>query len=300
MEREDTRDTPNSPALFLPIFASRPRLDVSSMPEEFLHFSIGFVVALMIALAAWKRGSLGVSGLWATLAIGTIIFSLGGLLASIALVVFFLSSTLLSHMPSRGGQHPEQPSRNWLQVFANGGVPAFACMLFTVRPELREQATLLFFGALATSTADTWATEVGTRFGGIPRDVLTGKPRAIGASGGVSILGLLASAAGAMLIGVLSSLRLPESSTCQLQGLPSFPAIAIAGIVGALFDSAFGSLIQAKYRCPVCGAEIEEPRHCNARAIRKSGLAGIGNNAVNLISAFLGGVLAIEILDLLL
>ena len=61
----------------------------------------------------------------------------------------------------------------------------------------------LWLGAFAAAAADTWATEIGTRFGGTPRLVTTGRKVPRGTSGGVSGAGLLGALAGALAVGAL-------------------------------------------------------------------------------------------------
>ena len=52
-----------------------------------------------------------------------------------------------------------------------------------------------FAGAIAAASADTWATEIGTLSPANPVSIATLRPVQTGMSGGVSILGIAASAA---------------------------------------------------------------------------------------------------------
>ncbi len=269
------------------------------MPESVVRIILGILLSVLIALIAHRRGALSTSGAMATVVVGTIIFGIGGLLPALLLIAFFISSSLLSHLPTHGGGRAEHPKRTWKQVLANGGIPCLSMILLAIRPDLREEATLLFLGSLATSTADTWATEIGTRFGGIPRDLFTWKQRPVGESGGISAIGLLASAFGAIAIASLGLLQLPFSYSCQLQGLKAFPAVAFAGFVGALLDSALGSKFQLRYRCNVCANVVEVSNHCGLHANRISGIPVLGNNGVNLLSTTIGAIICIEFLAFL-
>jgi uncharacterized protein (TIGR00297 family) len=170
-------------------------------------------------------------------------------------------------------------------------------LLLWMRPDLREQATLFFFGSLATATADTWATEVGTRFGRNPKNVLTFQPIATGASGGVTILGLLASLGGAALIGLLSEVSFPWSRICELHGSPSFLWITIAGFVGALLDSILGSTLQASYHCGVCNSVTEARSHCGQVTNRNAGVPLLDNSGVNLVTTLWGGLISLSFLS---
>jgi uncharacterized membrane protein len=72
---------------------------------------------------------------------------------------------------------------------------------------------------------------------------------------------------------------------CTLAGLCAF--------VGVMIDSILGSLIQVKYKCPVCEEITEKPEHCGAPTQKYSGVSFVNNNAVNLISTAVSAALAI-------
>ncbi len=253
---------------------------------------IAFFVALIISLSAYKLRMLSLSGMIAAAIIGGIIFTFGGISASVLLVFFFLSGSLLSRLNhfltpdlKRRGD-----SRNWKQVLCNGGIPALAMIVIALRHDLREEISLLFLGALATATADTWATEIGTRFGKKFYNVFTFKPAKKDLSGGVSLIGIFASIAGAFIIAVISLIRfLDTDPLCGLVLVKVIPVITIAGTCGALLDSIIGATIQAKYKLP--DGNITEVR--SEGAVLHSGIRFIGNNSTNLIATLWGGVIAI-------
>ncbi|NIQ60053.1 MAG: DUF92 domain-containing protein, partial [Gammaproteobacteria bacterium] len=113
-----------------------------------------------------------------------------GLGAAVILVLFFVSSSALSRLPDGAEARRVRDAR---QVLANGSVAAVAAALMGWSPV----AAQAFLGAVAAAAADTWATEIGVRFGGEPRSILSLRRRSPGTSGAVSPLGLLAGAAGA-------------------------------------------------------------------------------------------------------
>ena len=266
-------------------------------PAE-LILAIG--LATTIALVARKLRLLDAGGAVAAFFIGSIIFYAGGLLASVILILFFVTSSLLTRLPRTSsvrleeeGKHP----RNWLQAVANGGAPALAMLVLLFRPDLREETTAFFLGAIACATADTWATEIGTRYGGRVYHIVTLREHVPGASGGVTGRGLLASLLGALLIGLLSRLSLPYSYLCELQMSPSIAIATVAGFAGALIDSVLGATVQERFQCTVCGVYTERPVHCGAQAIRIGGIRRVSNDVVNAISCFWSGILALGLLS---
>ncbi len=265
-------------------------MDLSVGSTAYLIFA--FAAALIISFIAYKLRMLSLSGMIAATFIGGSIFAFGGISASVLLMTFFLSGSLLSRL-----NHPLTPSfkrrgdrRNWKQVLCNGVNPAIAVIIIALRHDLREEISLLFLGALATATADTWATEIGTRFSKKTYNIFTFQPITKGLSGGVSLIGILASIIGAFVIAAISLIKFADTDLlCGLVLVKVIPVITISGFCGALLDSIIGATIQAKYKLP--DGTITEVK--TDGAVLHSGISFIGNNATNLIATLWGGVIAI-------
>ncbi len=252
-----------------------------------MNFILGYGGALIISIISYRMKALAFSGAIAAFIVGGTIFGFGGWSASIELIAFFMSGSLLSKLNQ---QHTGK--RDWRQVAANGVIPMLSVLLLYFRHDLREEATLLFLGALATTTADTFATEIGIRFGKKTFDILTFEPSTKGLSGGVSIVGLIASIFGALLIALLSFYQ-PDTDggLCGLVFVKVIPVVTIAGFCGAFIDSIIGAKFQAKYRAS--SGEVIESDESGAKLI--NGLSLIGNNATNLIASIIGALVAVGI-----
>ena len=146
-----------------------------------------------------------------------------------------------------------------------------------------------YVGALATATADTWATELGVFSPQQPRLITTGKPVPVGTSGGVTSLGTGASAAGAFFLGVVFWLL----QRCH-RAYSTLPLIAfMSGLLGSLFDSLLGATIQAVYYCPACDKETERQVHsCGTETQLRRGLHWMNNDVVNFLATLVGGLVA--------
>src|SRR5690606_972928 len=114
----------------------------------------------------------------------------------------------------------------------------------------------LFVGIMATVTADTWATELGTLSKQPPRLITTGRMVGTGTSGGVSGLGTLVSLLGGLCIGLPAGLLSPA-----LTPLLGTIAGMSAGLAGSLFDSLLGATVQQIYYCDTCQKETESKIH---------------------------------------
>ena len=235
------------------------------------------VISIGIFSLAWKQKSLSTSGAISGFLMGIIIFGSGGWPWIIPLVFFFISASILSHL-----HHKPYSHRNILQILANGGVGTLFAIIyfFTNFPP----AIVLYLGAIGAATADTWATEIGFYSKSQPRLILSKKIVARGVSGGVTFLGTLGSAMGALIIGILGE------EILHLNDL-LFP-LTIAGLTGSLVDSILGRFIQAQFKCIQCGNQTEDRYHCNNKTKLIFGSKWIGNDMVNFINTIVGAFVA--------
>ena len=268
--------------------------------EIIITLAFGLAGSLLIAGMAYRKGSLSKSGAIAAVVLGTTMFAVGSVAWFGTLIIFFLSSSLLSKMNRGKKQEAEQHyekigGRDAGQVLANGGVPLIAALAYAFSPQVFWWH--LFPGSLAAVNADTWATELGALSRSRPRSILSGKRVLPGTSGGVTLAGFGASLAGGGMIGlsafVLSSFGGMDTSFVERTagGLLQITAVcAIAGLLGSLADSSLGASLQANYQCQVCGRQVEVPRHCNRLAQHIRGWRMLRNDQVNVTAAMIGGL----------
>lgn len=256
-----------------------------------MNWLIGVVGASAVAGAAYWKRSLTGSGLIAAILMGTIYYGAGSLFWFGTLLLFFITSTLLSKYRQAAKSDLEKSyaktgRRDAGQVFANGGIGMVLCLIHFLYPH--EVWRLLFIGVMATVTADTWATEVGSLSRKDPRSILNRQVLPAGTSGGVSWLGSFAAAAGGVVIGSgawwfgMWSGMAPQFTIYAAAGLAG-------GLAGAFADSLMGATVQRMYRCSVCGRQVEVTKHCGQPAVRAGGWHWVTNDAVNGISSVIGG-----------
>ena len=257
---------------------------------------IGFCVAGAISLPAWRFRALDGWGAVAALAMGTIFFGLGGMFPSIALVLFFVSGSILSALPGKQKvlTGDESRGRSWKQVVANGFVATILILAASIWTAHHNTLLIIAVASIAAAAADSWSTEIGTRYGGDARDILSGKKVSAGVSGGVSLLGLVASVCGGLFVAA-SSIYLPEASHVRM-----LLTITLSAILGAVCDSILGSSVQAKYRCDVCGELTESANHCGGHALLVKGKELVDNNVVNFAATAISAFFCAVVLDFLL
>lgn len=256
----------------------------------------GLVFSIGIAALAYWRGSLSPSGAAAALVVGTFTFGLGGRAWGVLLALFFVTSSVLSHFKeaekraTADEKFAKGHRRDAGQVLANGGLGALLALLSAIVPVTAvptERWFHLFVGVMATVTADTWATELGTLSPRPPRLITNGRVVEVGTSGGISPLGTGISLLGGLLIGLVAGL---------LSGGPTWVitlAGALGGLVGSLFDSLLGATVQQIYYCDVCRKETERKVHRGSHPTRPlRGWSWMNNDVVNLLSSVVGGIIA--------
>ncbi len=266
------------------------------MPEISLQQSlISLTAAALVAVFAWRAGALAASGAWAAMLVGGLIFGLGGLPWAALLLIFFISSSLLSRLFAAQKaaltieKFAKGSRRDWGQVLANGGIGAFVVLLHLLYPD-QIWPWLVYAGSLATVNGDTWATELGVLSASPPRLITTGQSVERGTSGGVSLTGTAATLAGAGLLGLVAGAFQPQAGFWLV-----FGSVTVAGFLGAFFDSLLGATVQAIYYDPVRQKETERQIFdADGQVIAPlRGWAWMNNDMVNFLSAAVGALLAV-------
>lgn len=260
--------------------------------HRFIQISIGFLLAFLISWTARTFQFLTIKGMWTATLIGGILFASGQWAWSILIVMFFVSSSVLSIINTRLQPHHPASSfknglRDWKQVAANGGLSAALAMVSTLNSEWI-WPTIAYTGAMAAVTADTWATELGGLSPTQPRLITTWEKVPPGTSGGITLFGTLAALAGSGAIALISILVFPEFFF-----LKPLVLLIIAGATSSLFDSLLGATLQGMYRCPTCDLITEQhpSHHCQTPTRHIRGWTWLNNDAVNFLASLVGASL---------
>ena len=167
---------------------------------------------------------------------------------------------------------------------ANGFPSSLALILYAV---LKDPVFLVAFAAsIAEAASDTWAGEIGQLSSKDPLSIATFTKVPKGISGGVTVLGLLASLAASLSVALLFW----GTFGTDLWGLL---LIAASGFLGALFDSLLGATLQVQYRRKD-GSLTEDPKEGE----RARGVPFMDNDAVNLLSGLFAFSVAVALYSL--
>ena len=196
------------------------------------------------------------------------------------LILFFVGSIISDKIKKHGKKHRQNDfdeaeskteCRNAIQVIANGAIAAIACLgfLFTGHRVF----VVAYVAAMAEALADTAASGIGGVSDKV-YDIFRFRRCEPGLSGGMSVLGTASALVAALLLCSVAYLG-------NLINLVEFFIALSAAFLGAVFDSMLGSLLQAKYKCTVCGKTVEKSRHCGENTNLVRGFSFITNDAVN-------------------
>ncbi len=232
----------------------------------------------LLALLAWHKRALTALGSLLAWALCVLISAAGGWTAFAVLAAALLGTVAADKFAvaraDPNGVRRKSGTRGAVRVFCNVGVGAAAMALYLL--SYRTAFAVAYAAVMAESLADSMASKLGPLSARPPRDLCTGRPVPAGLSGGVTLLGTGAEALGAAVIAAIWMVGTREAHTALL--------VFAAGFLGAMADSVFGSRLQVKYRCPVCGAVTERETHCGLPTEQISGFRRISNDTVNFMS----------------
>jgi len=298
--------------------------------------SVGIATVFMglVAVVSYKKRLVSKSGLVAAFLLGMGVWLLASWTWFVLILLFFVVSSGFTHYKYQrkrklGAAQDKGGARAWSNVLANGGIPlgivllSFALVTFLGRfspaygmwvvgmdsmaipvSTVVSVSFAAFLGAVGTAAADTLATEIGLLNPTPPR--LISKPwKSVpaGTSGGVSVLGELATFMGCLMIGgaaallaqpfwysIFGTMLMPEVSS--FAPVTMIVVAMVGGFAGCTVDSLFGATIQGMWRCTVCNKQTEKKTHCCKPAQYLRGNKFFDNHMVNLISCLAGAAVA--------
>ncbi|KAL3756554.1 hypothetical protein ACHAWU_009948 [Discostella pseudostelligera] len=315
----------SSPPLFSSAFATAPAADI-------VRTTVGMVLARRISNSGLRKRSLSKSGALSAFIVASLSLATSWR-NGITLLAFYWTSSKLTRLGSKIKSKFEE---GVTEGGERGAGQVLACSLIgvicacirrivvgrdgpllsgvdsvLVSPSLAllgDQLTLAYVAFFACCAGDTWASELGILSKSPPR--LITKPWQIvkpGRNGGVSLVGLGASAAGGMLMGLLHGVFVPGGIATLLPFVPTSitDSLTLAqmqrevavltfvgflgGFGGSLLDSLLGATIQATYYDESAKKIVKRPGP-NVRNL--GGWGFLSNEIVNVVSTALSALAA--------
>lgn len=258
-------------------------LGTAFLTYAFVHYPIIelFIVPIvftpLVIAVVLERRVLTKGGLVLAIVLDAVVALAFGNFGFILLAAFLFGSVavdkLKKHKKASDSVTKKSDCRDAIQVLANGLIPMLMAVLYSLTAN---KAFLVgYVAALAEAFADTCASGMGV-YANSTFDIFKMKKTKMGLSGGMSVIGTLASLLGAFVIGAIGFAFEPDFKLLLIASLTAF--------FGAVFDSFLGSLFQIKYRCKICGELTEREVHCDVKTEEYSGFTFFDNDIVNLLS----------------
>ena len=200
-----------------------------------------------------------------------------GYLAGYFAFATLIATCFIILLTDRIKKDPKDNQRGIQQITSRFLLPTISIILYYLLGN--EGFYTMFYATMAVCLGDTLASSIGALAKKKPINIFTQEKIEKGASGGITLLGTIASIFGGIIVGGLYFI--------QTANIISFLAIILLSLVGSMIDSILGLSLQAQYRCFVCKKVVEEKRHCRKKPKLIRGFAFMDNNLVNLLSNLL-------------
>lgn len=201
----------------------------------------GLLINLVLAVVAWRAGSIDGSGVVAGVLLGTLIVTFLDTPGFSLLVAFFVLGTGTTRVgwalkEAKGLAQGNRGRRGARNALANVGVPTLLAFFAVATPH-GEVLRLAFVAAVATAAADTVSSELGQLWGRRPILLTTLRPARPGANGAISLPGTVA---GVGTSAIIAGLAL-WTGLCSPSG---FVIVLVAALGGNLLDSLLGATLE--------------------------------------------------------
>ncbi|MBO4245196.1 MAG: DUF92 domain-containing protein [Bacilli bacterium] len=240
---------------------------------------ICLLATLLLMYYAYSKKAINLLG---TLIAGVITYGAtyyGGYPLYLMIFLVFFVDLIFSKITKTSGEG----TRNEIQMLCNLLLPYIAVLLYYY--SYKDMYLVVAAISLAECLADSLASTIGEpakhHF-----NLRTFKKDQTNISGNISLLGILGSLFGSLIIAIVYYAFINHN--CY-----AFFLIGFLGTLGAFIDSVLGAYLQVAYVCPKCKKEVEEKIHCKRKTKKVKGLTIIDNNMVNFLSQLIVFILGI-------
>lgn len=236
------------------------------------------VIASLIVFFSYKKRAISLDGGLIAILTAQILYVFGGVHLDMALIAFFVLGSVASRFSNeekekiKKRERAEKNGRNRRQVVCNS-LPAVLIAFYSYFG--KDEILLLAYVVFAAAAADTFASEIGSLTKGKVISLIGFKEVPKGLSGGVSLLGLVASLVGSLLLALFAGFEFGYHGVVFCFKL---------GFLGSIIDSILGSLFQKKYLAE--DGTLQDKANKKGDPVVK-GLPFVTNNLVNIVTLFI-------------
>ena len=207
----------------------------------FIHNYLVYIFLLLCAIASINFRKLTIAGGLTGFVVAALVYVGAGYTGIALLALFFVLASAATGWQSvkkqeKGFSERESSRRTAGQVIANGGVAAILGGLCWYLPQYQNVFQLMIAGSLASATADTLSSELGSIYGRRFYNIVSFEKVPAGDNGVVSLEGTSIGIAGAAIIAIAYAVGFGRDKSVWI--------IIIAGAVGNFYDSILGATLE--------------------------------------------------------
>ncbi len=257
------------------------------------HYIVPILATPVIIALVNAKKVLTSLGLVLAIALDVVVSLTLGNFGLVLLMIFLFGSVVIDKIKEKGKPDSDVTKkgdcRDHIQVIANGLIPMFCAIIFSITAN--KAYLVAYVAVLAEAFGDTAASGLGV-FSKKTFDLFKMRKCQRGISGGVSLIGTLSALVGAAVFSFVAVLF-------GTLNLPMFLIAVGTAFLGVIFDSLLGSLVQVKYRCKICGKITEREIHCQKRTEKCAGFEFFDNDVVNLSSGLFTAIITVVLFSLI-
>jgi uncharacterized protein (TIGR00297 family) len=207
------------------------------------NYLIPFLLIVFAAFLSVITHKLNIVAAIIGIVVAVLIFMGAGYVGIAMLATFFVlgsasTSWKMNIKLQSGYAEKDKGQRTTGQVVANGGVAAIAGLLAWINPVHENLFRLMVAASLASATADTLSSELGTVYGRKFYNIITFKTDVRGMDGVISAEGTIIGIVGSLIISVIYCFSFGWNG--------NFVWIIVAGTIGNIADSVLGAVLERK------------------------------------------------------
>ncbi len=246
---------------------------------------ITITLSFLLASLAYVKKALTPWALIVAFLFSCLITYLGGISCFLMLATVFLLTLIAGKIKTKERNakikslHSKGSQKNLASIIANVA-PGAGCLIIYKLTQ-NNLFLVVYASLMAEAISDSLASDIGILSSKKPLNILTLKRSTPGLSGNISLLGVIASFFGSLIIALIYYIF--------NLNFPYFLIITFCGTLGNFIDSFLGALLQVKYECPKCHIITEKEEHCNCKTNLVQGLKIFNNDVVNITSNIITG-----------
>lgn len=255
-------------------------ISILLLTTPFGMLDIGLIVSIIVFLIVFFTKSISYYGALLSIVIMVIFSYCGDIYTLVYLLISYFIAFFIALFKKiiKQAEKKEKSGRGLIQIFVNGFTGCFSLILFKIFNN--QVFYIASFVCIGGCLVDSVSSDIGNLSKQQPFDLFKFRKVERKLSGGMTILGTLASLLISVILGVLIIVFTNNNIYIGL----IFICIMF---LDTIIDSFIGSIFQNKNKCNICGKITELKEHCDNKTSHYSGLKYFNNNLTNFVTSLI-------------